>query len=96
MPNVVLIVELEIEPESLAEFVDIAQQHGKRSLELEPGCLRFEVLRPKDSDNTVILCEAYTDDAALESHWESDRMAAYREKVSGMILGRVAHRCTLL
>jgi len=39
--------------------------------------------------------EAYADDAALDAHWSSDHMAAYRENVKDMITGRVPHRCDL-
>lgn len=96
MAKVVLVVELEISPGQLNEFVDIVTKHGANSLQIEEGCLRFEVLKPRESDNKVLLVEQYADDAALDAHWNSDHMAAYREKVSEMILSRVAHRCTLL
>ncbi|MDX1529073.1 MAG: putative quinol monooxygenase [Gammaproteobacteria bacterium] len=96
MAKVVLVVELEISPDSLKTFVDIVTKHGANSLKIEEGCLRFEVLKPRESENKVILVEMYADDAALDAHWNSDHMAAYRKKVSEMILSRVAHRCDLL
>jgi quinol monooxygenase YgiN len=93
MAEVVLVVELEIKPESLDSFVDIVSKHGAKSMKIEEGCLRFEVLKPRESKNKVILVETYSDDAALDSHWSSEHMAAYREKVSAMIVSRVASRC---
>ena len=96
MAKVVLVVELEISPASLDTFVDIVTKHGANSQKIEEGCLRFEVLKPRESDNKVILVEMYADDAALDAHWSSDHMAAYRQKVSEMIISRVAHRCDLL
>jgi autoinducer 2-degrading protein len=96
MAKVVLVVELEIQPENLESFVDIVSKHGSNSLKIEEGCLRFEVLKPRESTNKVILVEMYSNDAALDLHWNSDHMAAYRERVSDMIVSRVANRCDLL
>lgn len=96
MAKVVLVVELEIEPDDFESFIDIVTRHGANSLKIEEGCLRFEVLKPRDSKNKVILVEMYADDAALDTHWSSDHMAAYRKKVSDMIVSRVANRCDLL
>ena len=95
MGKVVLVVELEIDPKHFDTFVDIVTRHGANSLEIEEGCLRFEVLRPRESKDKLILVEMYADDAALDAHWNSDHMAAYRKRVSEMIVSRVANRCDL-
>ena len=96
MAKIVLVVELEIEPESFETFVEIVSKHGSNSLKIEEGCLRFEVLKPRESQNKVILVEMYADAAALDAHWNSAHMSAYREKVSDMIVSRVANRCDLI
>lgn len=96
MAKVVLVVELEIEPDNFETFVDIVTKHGANSLKIEKGCLRFEVLIPRESRNKVILVEMYADNGALDSHWNSDHMAVYRKNVSNMIISRVAHRCDLI
>jgi (4S)-4-hydroxy-5-phosphonooxypentane-2,3-dione isomerase len=93
MAEVALVVELEIEPDRLEEFLEVVRAHGARSREREPGCLRFDCLRPREAQSRVILVEVYADDAALESHWASDHMADYRRRVEGMIRSRTAHRC---
>ena len=96
MTKVVLVVELEIEPGEFENFVEIVTKHGANSQKIEEGCLRFEVLKPREAKNKVILVEMYADDSALDAHWNSDHMAAYREKVSGMIVSRIANRCDLV
>ena len=93
MSKVALVVELEIDAQHFDEFVETVTAHGENSRKIEEGCLRFEVLKPRESDNKIILVEIYADDAALDAHWNSKHMAAYREQVSGMIVSRVAHRC---
>lgn len=95
MAKVVLVVELEIKSGDFDAFIDIVTKHGANTREIEKGCLRFEVLKPRESRNKVILVEMYADDAALDAHWSSDHMSAYRQKVSDMIVSRVANRCDL-
>ena len=91
-----LVVKLTIEHGKMEEFLAIVRAHGAKSLELEPGCLRFDVLRPADAPDTVFLYEVYSDDEALQAHWDCERMAAYRERTGHMIAGREPSRCTLL
>ena len=91
-----LVVKLTIQEGKMEEFLGIVRAHGARSLELEPGCLRFDVLRPRESPDTVFLYEVYSDDEALQTHWDSDRMAAYRERTRELITAREASRCSLL
>ncbi len=96
MAKVVLVVELEIKPGDFDAFVDIVTKHGANTQKIEEGCLRFEVLKPRESQKKLILVEMYADDAALDDHWNSDHMSAYRKKVSDMIVSRVANRCDLV
>ena len=96
MAKTALVVKLGIHAGRMDEFLEIVRAHGASSLALEPGCLRFEVLRPQDSADTVFLYEVYSDDDALQTHRDSDRMAAYRERTADMVAAREANRCTLL
>jgi len=91
-----LVVHLRIKDGHMDEFIDIVRAHGTKSLQLEPGCERFDVLRPGDASDGVILYEVYSDEQALQTHWNSERMAAYRERTGDLVLERAAHRCELL
>lgn len=95
MANTALVVHLDIEPSKFDEFVEIARAHAANSVKIEEGCLRFDVMLPQDTPNQVILVEVYTDDAALQSHWDSPHMAAYLDKVGDMITRRNRYRCIL-
>jgi len=90
-----LVVHLDIHPQQFTSFVAIAQAHGARSVEIEKGCLGFQVLLPREEANRVILVETYRDDAALDEHWESAHMAEYLERVGPMISGRQRQVCDL-
>lgn len=49
----------------------------------EPGCLGYEVFRPLDAHDALLLVERYRDDDALQAHRHS---AHYRERVTERIL----------
>ena len=49
----------------------------------EPGNLRYQYFQPLDDPETVLLIDAWADQAALDAHHASDsmgRLAALREK----------------
>lgn len=83
-----LVVHLDIDPDHLDEFLDIVKKHGAFSKENETGCLSFNVLRSTEEHGKVILVETYSDQAALDSHWDSDHMQAYRDRTGHMIRQR--------
>lgn len=90
-----LIVHLDVVPEKLEEFMKIVRAHGEYSVNAEDGCLDFKVLVSQDDKHHVILVETYSDNDALQSHWDSKHMAAYREKTAHMILNRQRYQCAL-
>ena len=89
----VLVIHLDIVETRLEEFIQIVRAHGTNSQQIESGCLQFEVLVPQDLSAHVILFEVYADDAALESHWNSEHMAEYRKQIDGLIIHRTVYRC---
>jgi autoinducer 2-degrading protein len=81
MANIALIVLYDILPGKAAEFEKALREHAARCLELESGCLRFEVMRPLDdqnqsSPNRLAANELFLDRAALKAHRETDRFQA--------------------
>ena len=95
MAKTVLVVHLSIVPDRVEEFLDIARAHARRCVEIEEGCLSFDVLVTQDAADRIILVEVYADNEALDTHWSSQQMAAYREKVKDLVVERQAHICTL-
>lgn len=79
MPAVTIIVEFETIEGKSAEFERIMLDHARRTLHEEPGCLRFEVIRPVNEAGTpretaLIVNELYADDAAVAAHRANPRM----------------------
>lgn len=77
---VILHVTLQVKPEHVAEFLEIARYDAEHSEQDEPGCLRFDVIQDRDNSNRFYFYEVYRDQAALEAHRETPHFKRYVEK----------------
>jgi quinol monooxygenase YgiN len=64
-PGIAIIVDADIVPDRVEEFLKLIEEDAKGSRE-EPGCLRFDVLRA--SDTRFFFYEAYVDADAVDMH----------------------------
>mmetsp|Transcript_21297 Transcript_21297/g.43690 ORF Transcript_21297/g.43690 Transcript_21297/m.43690 type:complete len:153 (+) Transcript_21297:909-1367(+) len=62
-----IIVEADIKPERLDEFLELIQKNAEGSRK-EPGCQRFDVLRSQDDPNKFFFYEVYDDADAVAHH----------------------------
>ncbi len=81
-----IIVEFETHEGREDQFFALIRDHARRTLFEEPGCLRFEVLRPVDAagapvPNMVLVNELYADRSAVDIHNGSPRLAALRSQL---------------
>lgn len=93
MSKVTIIVEFETVEGSHAEFTRLMVEHARRSLNEEEGCLRFEVVQPVDQEgrlkpNTLVVNELYADQAAVDAHGASPRMATFVGIIDPMLKSR--------
>ena len=93
---VALMLEVTLKPGTAEPFAKRLRRHAATCLAIEPGCRQFDVLVPQEGTDTVCAYEVYDDDAALEAHWASDHMQAYRADVGDMITNRRVNRCDLI
>jgi autoinducer 2-degrading protein len=77
---VVLHVTIQVKPERVSEFLDMARYDAEHSEQDEPGCLRFDVNQDRDDSCRFYFYEVYKDDAALKSHRETVHFKLYFEK----------------
>ncbi|MVA99232.1 antibiotic biosynthesis monooxygenase [Nitratireductor sp. CAU 1489] len=73
-----VIVEYETVAGREAEFCALMGEHARLTLEEEPGCLRFELLRPTGEDGALlprrfITSALYANQSALATHRRSAR-----------------------
>ncbi|MBS1989753.1 MAG: antibiotic biosynthesis monooxygenase [Cyanobacteria bacterium SZAS LIN-2] len=93
MSQISIIVEFQLKPGQQEAFEEAIRAHARASKEQEPGCLRFDVIRPVEKDGTPIndcvwLAELYKDREAVAAHEASPRMPILAEKIGPMVVSR--------
>jgi (4S)-4-hydroxy-5-phosphonooxypentane-2,3-dione isomerase len=96
MSKFAIVATFEIAPGRMDDFLLLLLAHRDRCLKDESGTLRFEVLRPRNEENGVLLYEVYSDDAAFKVHWEGAHVARMRAETAGMVIKLTGIRCSLL
>lgn len=64
----VLLVQVEVRKDMLDVFEPAILENATRSVEREPGCLRFDVSQQLDDPHRWIFHEVYTEEAAYAAH----------------------------
>ena len=77
---VILHVTIQVKPEHVSDFLEIARYDAEHSEQDEPGCLRFDVIQDRNDSNRFYFYEVYRDQAALEAHRETPHFKRYVEK----------------
>lgn len=84
---ITLIINLEIGPSKLDDFLKIMKMDAEGS-RAEPGCLRFDMLQDPDASNKFTLYEVYKDEDAIEFHRNTPHYKAWAEfkEIEGAVL----------
>lgn len=77
---VILHVKIQVKPECVSEFLELARYDAEHSERDEPGCLRFDLIEDRDDPNRFYFYEVYRDEAALEAHRQTPHFKRYFEK----------------
>lgn len=98
MPKIAIVVEFHAKPGMLAAFEAHIRDHAAQTLATEPGCERFDVLRPLTADGEpdgtrVMLYELYTDQAAFDAHRTGARLPGVAERSAPLLDNRVLTIC---
>jgi quinol monooxygenase YgiN len=96
MAKFAIVATFEIAHGRMDEFLPLLISHRDRCLKDEPGTLRFEILRPRNEEHTVLLYEVYADDAAFQVHWNGPHVARMRAETAEMVTKLSGIRCSLL
>lgn len=64
----VILVDFTILDGKMDVFLEEVVTNANASVSDEPGCLRFDVLRPEGAADRVLLYEIYADEAAFDAH----------------------------
>jgi quinol monooxygenase YgiN len=82
---VVRVAELEIEPASLAEYMNILREESEASIRLEPGVLCILPMQEKEDPNRIRIVEVYATKSAYESHLQTPHFKHYKTATQAMV-----------
>lgn len=94
MEKVAVIGDLTAKPACFDEFFERMKAHAAASRR-EPGCLRFDLVRPQGESHRLMLFELYTDQAALDAHGSTERIKAHRKATAALVTERTITFCDL-
>lgn len=96
MSKFVLIVDLEIKPESIDTFIEAAKEQAEQSVRLEPGCHRFDIVSQLEEPHKLTHYEIFEDLGAFEAHTKMPHTASFSEKIGSLIVGVTMRRGILV
>jgi quinol monooxygenase YgiN len=86
-PTYVNAVDLDIVPEHREKFLAAIKENGAATVK-EPGCRQFDILVLASNPNHVFLYEVYDNEAALQSHRNTDHFKKYAATTTNMVAKR--------
>jgi quinol monooxygenase YgiN len=75
----IVIAEFEVRPGRMAEFLDAALDDARHSVDDEPGCRQFDVIRPEAAPNAVVFYEVYDSREAFDAHLGTPHLERFRK-----------------
>lgn len=87
-----VVVDFVVRPDRVAAFREAMLEQARNSLELEEGCLQFDVFTEAGAPGTFVLYELYRDEDAFELHLASAHFAAFAAHVEEMVEKRMIRR----
>ena len=85
---IAVIVEIDVQPECLAEFIPRMELQAQNSVALEPMCHQFDVWQDAESPEKVTLYEVYESRAAFDDHLATDHFKDFDSTVSRMLVSK--------
>jgi quinol monooxygenase YgiN len=93
MTSYTITVEFTVDAGDMAAFMPLMLANARASLELEPGCERFDVLRPQGETDRVVLYEIYHDRAAFDLHVRAPHYLAFAAATEPLIRAKSVRVC---
>jgi len=85
----VVVVEFQLHPDAVEAFLPLMTRNAALSLELEPGCHRFDVCQPKPGSPEILLYEVYSDRAAFDAHLATPHFREFDAEAAAMVANKV-------
>jgi autoinducer 2-degrading protein len=72
-----LLVQIEINKDSIDKFMPLALENARATRESEAGCRQFDVLVDPSDPSRVMFYEIYDDEAAFQAHQQTAHFKRY-------------------
>ncbi len=79
MSAFVLMVHLQVKPENLERFMEMALENAAATRTSEEGCRQFDVVVDPDEPTRVAFYEVYDSKNAFEAHQQTEHFQKYLE-----------------
>ncbi|NCF26705.1 MAG: antibiotic biosynthesis monooxygenase [Gammaproteobacteria bacterium] len=87
-----IFVAVNVKPEHVPAFEEANTINGKSTVESEPDCFRYDMLRDENNPNRFYFIEFFKNEAALHAHWETPHFKKYWETIGHMLDGEFEER----
>jgi quinol monooxygenase YgiN len=84
----VLVVEVEVVPSELENFIAATKENGEAAVRDESGCRQFNIVFEKDNPNRIMLFEVYDNAEAYEAHQATEHFKKYLATTANMVKSR--------
>jgi autoinducer 2-degrading protein len=84
----IVLVRVHVRPEFIDEFRTAILENAARSVERDPGCVRFDVLQQEDDPTQWVFYEVYDHEQAWIQHRSAAHFLAFKEVGDRTILTR--------
>lgn len=88
MSRFAIIVDFSLEQGSFDRFHARVLKNAEKSVRLEAGCHRFDVLIPEGELDRVVLYEIYEDAEAFEAHKKTPHFQEFDAEIRGLVRDR--------
>ena len=90
----VVLVQVTVRPEMLAEFERLLMHNARESVARDRGCLRFDVSQHVDDPTRWVLHEVYDVPESHAGHRQSPHFLAYDAFTRDAVIEKAVARCT--
>ncbi|SEG68552.1 putative quinol monooxygenase [Bosea lathyri] len=85
MARFTILVRFRVFDGQMAIFLPLMIENAEASRRDEPGCERFDVLRPDDQPDCILLYEIYRDRAAFDEHCASAHFQRFDSATKALV-----------
>ena len=75
----ILMVRLKVKKENIDDFIKESIKDAVGSVDIEPGCRRFDIIQDQTDPTLFAFCEVYDDEEAFKAHGTYDHFKTWFE-----------------